>query len=673
MDKFSLADALTYLDPDGATLAFVRARRLTPSGQQTGHSDTHDDTLTILRARRYVASLPPAIQGQNGSAAAYAAAVALVHGFCLSADDAFSIFSEVYNPTCLPPWSDREIWHKLNDAATQAHNNPRGYLRGAAVVGQEEVSEAHEKAQDRAHNMKQSQQPQQHYREQLNEEDDDPLRISRWILSQFKHNDLPTLIYWGGDWWEWSAFTWSKNDDAEMRAMIHNQSARHLEQVQQTALRAIRDSKSDAERLPKLKKTTTTLIANVELALKSVTYNRRDFTSPTWLEFATDQQKKTDPRDLIPAKNGLFNLPKIASSLSAPSLADSEELSQPCTPAFFSSAAVDYSIDLAADKPKSWLEFLSSIWPGDTESIDLLQEWFGYLLSGETNQQKLFYLVGPPRSGKGTISRVLQRLVGVDNCVACSIEEIGDQFGLESMLGKSIAVFEDVFISTRDDSGRIGSWLKRLIGQDLISVRRKYKSTLSVTNTARLFMTSNEIPRLPDASMAMANRFSYLVCEHSHLGREDTSLTNRLLTELPGIFLWSVQGWARLKAAGKFTMPASTIRVHEMTRELGSPISQFVRTKCALNPAYSVNVDELYSAWKEWCEEEGIRCGSRDSFGRLLFACCPSVQKSRIRSSDGRMYVYRGLQLSSDTEDVDDQKDMFGQQELPKTNKRTYF
>ena len=40
------------------------------------------------------------------------------------------------------------------------------------------------------------------------------------------------------------------------------------------------------------------------------------------------------------------------------------------------------------------------LWPHDQQSIEMLQETFGLLLTGDTSHQKAFLLVGPKRSGK---------------------------------------------------------------------------------------------------------------------------------------------------------------------------------------------------------------------------------------------------------------------------------
>ena len=89
-----------------------------------------DDLSVIERARRYLAAMPPAIEGSGGHNAAYAAACALVNGFALPEDQALELLASDYNPTCQPPWSDAELRHKLKSAATKPHDKPRGHLLG---------------------------------------------------------------------------------------------------------------------------------------------------------------------------------------------------------------------------------------------------------------------------------------------------------------------------------------------------------------------------------------------------------------------------------------------------------------------------------------------------------------------------------------------------------------
>lgn len=81
------------------------------------------------RARNYLAKLPAAVSGQGGHNALMRAARVVVYGFDLGPDRGFRLLSEVFNPRCEPPWSDRELEHKVDDADRTHFDKPRGYLR----------------------------------------------------------------------------------------------------------------------------------------------------------------------------------------------------------------------------------------------------------------------------------------------------------------------------------------------------------------------------------------------------------------------------------------------------------------------------------------------------------------------------------------------------------------
>jgi|GEM_PF-537145 len=86
------------------------------------------------RAIAYLAAMPPAISGSSGHSQTFAAATALVHGFGIAPGRALAILAADYNPRCSPPWSDRELQHKINQAATKSHDRPFGWLRDEGPI-----------------------------------------------------------------------------------------------------------------------------------------------------------------------------------------------------------------------------------------------------------------------------------------------------------------------------------------------------------------------------------------------------------------------------------------------------------------------------------------------------------------------------------------------------------
>jgi hypothetical protein len=79
------------------------------------------------RAALWLSKVPPAVSGQSGHSTTYTAAVGLVHGFQLSEADSLALLS-AWNQSCQPPWSDRELIHKLREAASKSHSKPAGHL-----------------------------------------------------------------------------------------------------------------------------------------------------------------------------------------------------------------------------------------------------------------------------------------------------------------------------------------------------------------------------------------------------------------------------------------------------------------------------------------------------------------------------------------------------------------
>ena len=175
---------------------------------------------------------------------------------------------------------------------------------------------------------------------------------------------------------------------------------------------------------------------------------------------------------------------------------------------------------------------------------------FGYLLSPDTSQQKIFVLISPPRGGKGTIARVLRGMVGPENFSGPTLASLAQPFGLWALIGQSVAVIPDARLSGRTDKAIITERLLAISGEDTLTIDRKCLPSIHAKLPTRLVILSNEIPRLADASGTIASRMVALRMNRSWLGKEDPGLTQRLLAELPGILLWAIGGWARLRHRG---------------------------------------------------------------------------------------------------------------------------
>lgn len=91
-------------------------------------------TATTDRARRYLAEIPPAIQGQGGHNALLWAARAMVVGFDLDDATALALLWAEFNPRCQPPWDAddeaqrKDFERKVLEARRTPGEKPQGWL-----------------------------------------------------------------------------------------------------------------------------------------------------------------------------------------------------------------------------------------------------------------------------------------------------------------------------------------------------------------------------------------------------------------------------------------------------------------------------------------------------------------------------------------------------------------
>jgi putative DNA primase/helicase len=350
---------------------------------------------------------------------------------------------------------------------------------------------------------------------------------------------------------------------------------------------------------------------------------------PLWTDGADE---RPPANEIVAMHNGLLHIPS--------------RTLHPHTPRFFTHHALAFDFDPGAPVPQQWLAFLEQLWPNDPSAIAALQEVIGYVLGGDTRQQKMFLFVGPRRAGKGTIGRVLTGLLGAHNVAAPTMASLATNFGLQPLIGRPLGLISDARLSGRADSKVVVERLLSISGEDALTIDRKYRDPWTGRLPTRLVILTNELPRLSDSSGALASRFIVFVLTQSFLGHEDPGLTDRLLGEASGIFNWALAGLDRLNARGYFEPPASGKDAVQQLEDLASPISAFVRDYCTLGAERRVPVDDLWKAWKAWCVADNRGPGTKAVFGRDLRAAVPTLHRARPGDTD-RSYVYEGIGLNA--------------------------
>jgi putative DNA primase/helicase len=418
-----------------------------------------------------------------------------------------------------------------------------------------------------------------------------------------------TPRFWAQQWWTHTGTHYIVREDHEIIGRLY-QTLRHAE---------YRDARGDLVPWNPDQAKTTKVIH----ALKTPPRLIRSTVRPgSWLA--------GDHGLVIPCGNGLLKV--------------SDRTPLPHNPDYFGTFALSFDYDPKAPKPARWLAFLDEVMPGDPTAQDVLQEWLGYLLSGRTDLQKALMLLGPKRCGKGTIDRLIRDLMGPDAHTGMSALNLNDRFGLEQLVGKTVATFSDHRLSM--NGKQFVETVLRVTGEDTVTVQQKNRKDWVGKLGTRMIFLSNVMPTLPDASGAIVSRMLPIWMPTSFFGREDHELGSKLAAELPGILNWALDGLDRLTTQGFFTALTSEQNKTLVEEMLGAsnPLRQFIAEHCDERADLEEDKQKFYNNWANWARKVGHEPGSVTSLTKSLMAIYGPELAGRS-GTGSRARVYKGLRI----------------------------
>lgn len=444
-----------------------------------------------------------------------------------------------------------------------------------------------------------------------------PLDVVRVLLADPELHDGDHLLLrrWRGEWWKYAGPHWVESETEAVRKYLYLR----LESVEFEKLNAKTEQlelKPWAPDKGKLDKLIDAMVAPTLLG--------KHVEAPSWISSGRSAA------GLVPCRNGLVDV-------------RTQKL-LPMTPDYFGTVAVPFDFDPTVEAPDAWLRFLRTLWPlvqhedglwYDAEEVLALQEWFGYVLSGRLDLQKILLVVGPPRSGKGTIARILTELLGKANVAAPTLAGMATNFGMQPLLGKTLGIVGDARLQAHGQEAVVERLLS-ISGQDTITVDRKNRDAWTGTIPARMMILSNELPKFGDSSGAIASRFVILSLQESFLGREDIDLEDRLRAELPGILKWALDGLVRLQEQRRITEPQASRDAVQELADLVSPISAFLRDVCVSEPEAMIPFSELYREYGMWCEENHRGRKNTAGFSSDIRSRMPAVRTDVRPKVDGQ-------------------------------------
>ncbi|MAT51067.1 MAG: hypothetical protein CMK32_07780 [Porticoccaceae bacterium] len=459
---------------------------------------------------------------------------------------------------------------------------------------------------------------------------DDPVRVGERFDRVYPH----TKRYLE-NWYTWNPGEgWEFRSAEDVRAFVTREC---VSLAAEENARAVEIAEA-CGKPPKLVKMTNMHINNAITYIQSNKKLSDSLELPAWVS----GHGPCDINDVFPVQNGLLDIKNRRLIANTPNFFDIGRSS--CT--FVPEAKCSF-----------WVDWLAEVFEDDSESIELLQEWMGYLISGKTHLQKMLFMGGAPRAGKGTIGQIMQKVVGYSRSCTPNLQSLAHPFGLEPLMHSRFAFFGDVRPNSIQNSAEIVQTLLGWVGGDNFNINRKFRSTINgYRPKARFALAFNNIPNLREESSALVSRIVYLNFTISRTGTEDRELQRKISAELSGILNWSLDGLERLLKRGDFVNPKRSQHAMDLIADTGCPIKRFLEDCCEFDRRYKAPKEGLYDLYHAWAMANGdAKPLNRVHFARHLYAVRPSLTEGRhvdpVTGKRDRFYL--GIKTTKAVNEID--------------------
>lgn len=307
-------------------------------------------------------------------------------------------------------------------------------------------------------------------------------------------------------------------------------------------------------------------------------------------------------------------------------------------------------------KPTRFLAFLSRVLSNHPETMGFVHRMLGYCITGETMEQKIFFLYGDGNDGKSvlmdTVSGALGDYAGSakkDLIVAGPAVSNQTDNSLARIKGKRLVTIDEMSGSDRLNEGLVKAITS---GTGEIAARYLYANEFTYRFNSKIVVTTNYEPRITGIDRGIWRRIVVLPFDLGLKDSEvDKTLKYKLQAEWPRVLWWLIQGAKEYYAKGLSDIPACSAELTSEYRKDSDVVQQWLDEECEeTDESRFSKASELFDSFTRWCIRGNQPKISQTQWGRSMGK---KLKKARVNN----ITIYYGVRLSSD-KPVDDSKAM---------------
>lgn len=289
-----------------------------------------------------------------------------------------------------------------------------------------------------------------------------------------------------------------------------------------------------------------------------------------------------------------------------------------------------------------WDAFMMQVTGGDRGIERLLQQWFGLSLTGDTREQKLLFIYGRGRNGKGVFMRQMAGILG-DYAHRAQPETFTKGLNrhpteLASMVGKRLVYCSE----TESGNTWAEAKIKDITGGDKLTARFMRQDEFEFQPEFKLVISGNYAPQIESADEAMRNRFLVVPFDQVFSGtKADQRLDAKLEAEWPGILAWAIAGCRDWQDNG-LVIPEKVRAATDVYFQDQDIFKQWLDDETTAAPTLSDTNIRLMQSWATYAKEHGEPVGTSRQFAERMRR--NGATGPHVTSKDGKSFrVFRGF------------------------------
>jgi len=307
-----------------------------------------------------------------------------------------------------------------------------------------------------------------------------------------------------------------------------------------------------------------------------------------------------------------------------------------------------------------WDKFLYEVCRGKQDQINYLQLAVGYSLTGVTDEEKVFFIVGPGGTGKTTFVEAI-RCVMDEYCTTSSPQEFlsatrsssAPTPGIAKLAGTRLVISSEI-----PHGARLAEWVvKALTGGEVITARHLYREEFDFLPQFKLWMTMNEAPRFNYKDSGIKRRIVVIPFEFVP-PQPDPTLKRAFrldFSEQEAILAWAAHGALRWCEGDGLSEPDCIIEATQSYQAEQNPLSLWLDDETSRDEDAWTPTKKLRESFNLWASRKGVRLSDfglvsdrafADALRTLNFRKGNSVDKESGRMANG----WSGIRLKTEQE-----------------------